>query len=134
MFIAINKLSVDKMRNSLLLAELDGLCNQGVHWPFVIMLIHRDYVKERGYAANIDHFQEADKFFIPIGTNKLTSIQICREFSPQRFNIFPEVPEPFLLPNGGFVVNPLDPPYEFIVKWYNPHYHSALGSAPNILS
>ena len=121
------------MRNSLLLAELDGVCNQRVHWPFVMMLIHRDYVKERGYAANVDHFQEADKFFIPIRTNKLTSIQIRREFSSERVQIFPEVPETFPLPNGGFIVNLMDALYEVIIKWHNPHYHSALGGTSNIL-
>ena len=105
------------MRNSLLLAELDGFCNQCVHWPFVVMLIYRDYVKERGYAANVDHFQEADKFFIPIRTNKLTSVEIRREFSPERVQIFPEVPETFPLPNRCFIINPMDAVYKLIIKW-----------------
>ena len=57
------------------------------------MLIHRDYVKERGYAVYINHFQEAYQFLIPICANKLASIQIRREFSSDRLYIFAEVPE-----------------------------------------
>ena len=52
------------------------------------MLVHRDDVKERRYLVNIDHFYEANKFLIPICADKFTSIQVCGEFSPNRFNVF----------------------------------------------
>ena len=121
------------MRDPFLLAELYRLRNQGVHWPFVIMLIHRDYVKERGYAVNVDHFQEAYKLFIPVGSDKYTSIEIRREFSFDRLHIFPKMPETLPLPNRDFIINSMDASYEAIIKWHNADCHSALGAASDIL-
>src|SRR5438552_15841560 len=121
------------MRDSLLLAGLYRLRDQRVHWPFIIMLVHREDVHERRYVVNIDHLYEANKFLIPICANKFTSIQIRRESSSYRFKIFPEVPEKSSVSYGRMIINSVDAIYEIVIKRYNFHDHAALGGAPDIL-
>ncbi|HEY4270913.1 MAG TPA: hypothetical protein VGM65_02835 [Candidatus Udaeobacter sp.] len=131
--IAINKLRVDKVRDPLLLADLYGLCDQCVHWPFIIMLVHRDDVKERRGMVNVDHFREGYKFLIPIRTHKITSIQIGREFSFYTVNILPEMPEGSSVSYWYTIINPMDAVYEIVIKRDNFYDHATPGGAPYIL-
>src|SRR6202035_132980 len=96
------------MRDTSLLADLCGLCDQCVHRSFIIVLVHRDNVKERRYVVNVDHFHEANKFFITIRTDKLTSIQIRPKLLLYRFKIFPEVPEGSSVSYRYTIINPMD--------------------------
>src|SRR5438552_17415348 len=111
------------MRDSLLLAGLYRLRDQRVHWPFIIMLVHREEVHERRYVVNIDHLYEADKFLIPICADKFTSIQIRREPLSYRFKIFPEMPEGSPVSYGGMIINSVDATYEIVIKPYDFHDH-----------
>ena len=97
------------------------------------MLIHRDDVHERRYVVNIDHLYEANKFLIPIRANKITSIQIRREFSPYRVKIFPEMPEKSSVSYTYLIINLVDAFYKIVIKRYNFHDHATLGGTPDIL-
>jgi hypothetical protein len=121
------------MRDTFLLADLCGLCDQRVCRPFVIMLVHRDDVKDRRCMINIDHFQEAYKFLAPIRADKLTSIQIRCEPLSYPVHIFPIVPEQSSVSYQYTIVNPVDAFNEIFIKRYNVHDHATPGSAPYIL-
>ena len=121
------------MGDPFLLADLDGLGNQCVHWSFVVMRVHREDVKQCGHAVHINHFQKTDEFLIPIGANKRAAVQIRSELSSDGLQIFTEVPEASPLSNRRFVVNPVDALHEIIIKRDNSHRYAALGSAPDIL-
>src|SRR5215475_9876106 len=133
MLVSINKLSVDKMGEPFLLAELNGLGNQCVHWSLVVMRIHREDMKQCGHAAHINHLQETDEFLIPIGAHERAPVQIRGKLSSDGFQVFSEMPETSALANGRFIVNRVDPLYEIVTKRDNLHRHAALGSAPDIL-
>ncbi|OLA99354.1 MAG: hypothetical protein AUH08_11595 [Verrucomicrobia bacterium 13_2_20CM_54_12] len=60
--VAINESSVDQMRDSFLLADRRCLSDQCVLGSLVIMLVHRDDVKNRRQVVNVNHFQETYKF------------------------------------------------------------------------
>ena len=122
------------MWDPLLLADFRSLCNQRVCWPFIIMLAHRDDVKDRRYVVNVDHFQKANEFFIPVCADKFTSIQVSCEFSFYRFKIFPEVPEKSSVPYRCLIINPVDAFYKIIIKPYNFQDHTTFGRTPYILA
>jgi hypothetical protein len=121
------------MRDPLSLADLCGLCDQCVCWSFVIVLVHRDDVKEHRHMVNVHHFHEAYKFLTQIRADKVTSIQIRRELLSYAVNILPVVPEESSVSYQYTIINPVDAFYEILVKRYNFHDQAAPGGAPYIL-
>src|SRR5438067_4636692 len=122
------------MRDGLLFAHLRGFCDQRILWSFVIMLVHRDDMKDGRCIVNVNHLQKAYKFLTQIRADKFTSIQIRGEVAPYAINVLPVVPEEPSVPDLNAVIDPVDSLYQIIVKWYNFHDHTTPACAPHVLS
>src|SRR5215469_4317066 len=107
------------MRLALFFANLDGFGDHQVVRTLVEMLFHAEDLSYRRRTADPSNFHEADQLILVVGADKNASVQIGRQWTLYRLQVFPVVPEVFSLPYRNLIVDSRNALEKLIVEFYD---------------